>query len=574
MALRARASANTPRSERAGAARKSAQPRHSPAPPPEPLMQRNRPQLARVFDAASGASPGEPAALMPLRGFLKFLSDAAVVPRLLAPADVAANVVSDATTGQRARDGWKISLNEFVARLCLVAELAFARRSRGGSAARQRALLEYLAPACERLYGVELDTLDLDVVSPRAQPSSVYRPSAAVLHDAESPPPPSRRAEQPEQAEVRELRRRLAAERRAKDAIALHADRTCAAMEEELARLRERSVATRQQEQALRALSPRGARGRRHGRAVLGALAVGIISRSRVNATAGWFALWFARVRESALRSVVQADRRRADTAVQEAEETLTSITLHEEQRHRRPKTAGGRLTAERHAKGGMHDNATRGQLTLAASAAKVEAEAWQRRAEDEAHARAAAEREFSKERDAMRDELAQARAAIAKEKEELRLKAEQGAQHAVAERKAREKQLQAEAEERKQKDAEAVQELAVARAAAESSHLPLVSALQAAAAELRGELRAAEGEADQNLELCDRVATLGSRRWLLWRSLSRWRSLAFICGAEAAMSHRRVLLAMLLLHQRRRAQLRRRAFQAWASWVSELFYE
>ena len=118
------------------------------------------------------------------------------------------------------------------------------------------------------------------------------------------------------------------------------------------------------------------------------------------------------------------------------------------------------------------------------------------------------------------------------------------------------------------------MQELAVARAAAESSHLPLVSALQAAAAELRGELRAAEGEADQNLELCDRVATLGSRRWLLWRSLSRWRSLAFICGAEAAMSHRRVLLAMLLLHQRRRAQLRRRAFQAWASWVSELFYE
>lgn len=535
------------------------------APRPAALMQLNRVQLGIVFDAAAGAQPGEPAALMGLRRFLQFLSDMAVVPRLLDPAQVAANVVSDATTGQRARDGWKISFNEFILRICLVAELVFGKRH-SSDAGRQRALLEYLAPSCERLYGVELQVPS--VTEARLPP---YDPSS-IVYGAESPSSPRSEASplvtSAAQADslVRTLQQRLAdaerqlrSERKAKETIVLHADQTRVAMEKELARLRAQSVSVRQQEQALRSLSPRGLRGRKRGRAVLGALAVGIISRSRINATAGWFQLWVARVREFELRRTVIVDRRRADTAVQEAEQALTALTLREEQRQDRLLTVPPELSGQSPSR----IQAGPSDAELAISAAKAETEAWQRRARAEANARVVVERARSEERDALRNALAASEALAARAEQD-----ERNTQKAAAERALLEKQLHVEMESNARRESEAAQELAVARESAESSHLPVVAALQEVAAELREELRASEMEVERQFVVCDRIAAQSGRRRRLWRAFSRWQTLAFICEAKAAANQQKVLLVAVLLHQRRRAQLRRQAFGAWSTAV------
>ena len=533
-------------------------------PQPAAPMRLNRVHLGNVFDAAAGAKPGEPAALMGLRRFLQFLSDVAVVPRLLDPAQVAASVVSDATTGQRARDGWKISFNEFILRICLVAELVFGERH-SSDEGRQRALLEYLAPSCERLYGVELQ---VPVVTNARLP---YEPSSLV-HGTESPL--STRSDASPRVTsagktvslVRTLRQRLddaerqlRSERKAKETIALHADQTRMAMEKELALLRAQMVSVRQQEQALRSLSPRGLGGRRRGRAVLGALAVGIISRSRANATAGWFQLWVARVRELELRRTVIVARRRADTAVQEAEQALATLTLRDERRQGRSLTVPQELSGQSPSRiqAGLSD------AELAISAAKAETEAWQRRAEAEANARVVAERARSEERDALRNALAASEALAARVEE-----GERNAQKDAAERALLENQLRVEVESNVKRASEAAHELAVARESAESSHFPVVAALQEVTAELREELRASEMEVERHFVVCDRIAAQSGRRWRLWRAFSRWQTLAFICEAKAAANQQKVLLVAVLLHQRRRAQLRRQAFGAWTTAV------
>eukprot|EP01043_Picozoa_sp_COSAG02_P008365 COSAG02_NODE_266_length_26580_cov_9.209207_13_plen_532_part_00 len=508
---------------------------------PGAVMQHNRANLEKVFNAAAGAKPGEPAALMGLRGFLQFLSDTAVVPRLLAPAEVAANVVSDATTGQRARSGWKVSFNEFMLRICLLAELAFGQRH-SSNEARQRALLEYLAPSASMIYGV---TLELHVPNAASAPCSLYKPSSngdrAESLSRSPRPVSSLRAPGAEQAEsfVHKLQQRLAdAERQ------LRSERNGReAAEKELMRLRAHIVASRQQEQALRALSPRGLRGRKHGRAVLGTLAVGIISRSRVNATAGWFQLWIARAREAEMQRSVLADRQRADTAVQKAEEALTTLTLHEEQRQDRSHTVPSEV---RNCSPGRMGT---GPSELAISAAKKETEAWRRRAEGEGKALVVSERKRNEERDALCNAL----------------------EKAAAERALLEQQLHGEVESMARREVEAARELAAAHESAGSSHLHVVAALQRVAAELREELRSSELEVEKQFRVCNRIAAQSERRWRLWRAFSRWQTLAFICEAKAIASQQKVLLVAVLLHQHRRAQLRRQAFGAWSCRVRGL---
>ena len=580
-------------------------------------LQAGRAQLALIFDAACARAAGagavsQPAALMSVRSFLGFMSEAHVVPQLLSPAEVAAGVV--------AMDRRGISLNEFIERLRVTAELAFGADRRVTAAARQQALLEFIAPACAAVYGVELP---LGMPSPphAASPVGTYRPSAALLPEASPEPPPARQRQrqhasppspQPQEqrrgpsggaAKLHELHERLAeaerdlrSERREKAAIALHADRACAAMEAELERLRRESVSNRQQEQALRALSPRrsGARGRRHGRDVLGALAVGIISRSRVSATAGWFEVWVARVREGMLQRAVATERRRADAALAGAEDALVSITLREEQQHHQqieqqaPSRLAGRhrdmdalglspaVTARR--SGGASAAATattapkthRGltlaakdekhaELSLAVSAAKVEGEAWRRRAEGEATTRAAAEREFEKERAAAAEALA---GALSRAEEQANAQIKAAKQEAEVEWMEREGELFVQAQAAATQAAEAVT----------SAPSQVVSALQGAASELRQELRGAEAETDRYFQILGSVSSLGVRRWLLWRVLSRWRSLAFIVGHETTAAQSKVVLVVLLLHQRRRQQLRLRAFQCWRQWVATLW--
>lgn len=557
MALR-RASVNTSHH------RSPVKPSRLKATQPEALMQLNRRNLAKVFDAAAGANPGEPAALMGLRRFLQFLSDASVVPRLLSPADVATNIVSDATTGQRARDGWKISFNGFILRICLVAELAFGQQHSSG-ADRQRALLEYLAPSCERFGGVTLQ-LELPVETPVSYTPSPLRCDANLqrLHPvprSASPRSPStEKVVHKLQQRLAKVERQLRLEREAKSSIALHADQTCAALEDELIRLRVQAVSTRQKERALRAMSPRGDRGCMHGRDVLGALAIGIISRSRVNATAGWFQLWVARVHESELRRSVMANRQRADTAVHEAEEALTTLTLREERKRDRSHN----VPANKCDWTPSRMQAEVANAELATTVAKAETATWQRRAEAEANARAMAEMEFSQERTALRNALAASQAAAAKA--EQAEQAERDTRKAVDDRALVEKELYLEA---KTRESEAMRELA----AAQSSHLPVVAALQAVAAELRGELRASEMKVDGQIEVCNHIATKSGRRWRLARLFSRWRTLAFICGQRVYASQQRVLLVAVMLHQRRRAQLRRHVFEAWSGWAHKLSY-
>jgi flagellar biosynthesis GTPase FlhF len=525
---------------------------------PGALMQRNRGNLGKVFDAAAGAKPGEPAALMGLRRFLQFLSDTAVVPRLLAPAEVAANVVSDATTGQRARDGWKLSFNEFIGRTCLVAELAF-RQRHNSDEARQCALLEYLAPSIQMIYGVTLELHLPTVANARA---SVYKPSsnddrAELLSSPQSSS--SLRVSSAGQAEslVRKLQRRLVdAERQLRSEL-----KAREATEEELTRLRTQSVSSRQKEQVLRALSPRGLHGHKHGRAVLGVLAVGIIARSRVNATAGWFQLWIARVREAEMQRIVIVDRQRADTAVQEAEEALTTLTFREERRQDRSHA----VPAEVHSCNCGPSRSQAGPSELAISAAKAETEAWHRRAEGETKARVIAERERNEERDALRNALASLETEATRAEQ-----AERKAQKAVADCALLEKQLHVEVESKARREVEAARQLAAAHESARASHSHVVAALQNVAAELREELRSSELEVERQFGVCNRIAAQSGRRWWMWRTFSRWQTLAFICEAKAVASQQKVLLVAVLLHQHRRAQLRRRAFGAWSSRVRD----
>lgn len=530
-------------------------------------MRLNRGNLGKVFDAAAGAQPGEPAALLGLRKFLQFLSDVAVVPRLLAPAEVAANVVSDATTGQRARDGWKISFNEFILRICRVADIVFERQHRSGTA-RQRALLEYLAPPCERLYGV---TLELQVPADTSAAPPPYKPSSLVHCDGSPPLSPSRTSLGVSDADllVHKLQQRLAdaerqlrSERKARDAVTLRADQACAAMEEELTRLRAQSASARQQEQVVRALSPRGLRRKTHGRAVLGALAVGIIARSRINATAGWFQLWVSRVRESKMQRTVMIDRQRADTAVQEAEQALTSLTLREERQQNRSHPAPIEM---RNRDRGRMQSGPAYDAELAVSAAQQEAEAWRRRADGEAKARAMAKQE----QDALRDALEASQIVAARVE-----RAERDAQKAAAECALVEKQLRSQVELNTRREAEAARELASVRESAESSHLPVVTALQEVSAELRQALRACERTLERQLLVSYRIAGKSAHRWQMWRAFSRWRTLAFICEAKAAAGQQRVLLVAVLLHQRQRAHLRRKAFRAWSNMVRAVLYE
>eukprot|EP01043_Picozoa_sp_COSAG02_P039323 COSAG02_NODE_3097_length_7379_cov_2.471154_2_plen_222_part_00 len=205
------------------------------------------------------------------------------------------------------------------------------------------------------------------------------------------------------------------------------------------------------------------------------------------------------------------------------------------------------------------------GPSELAISAAKEETEAWYRRAEGETKARVIAERERNKERDALRNALASLETEATRAEQ-----AERKAQKAVADCALLEKQLHVEVESKARREVEAARQLATAHESARASHSHVVAALQNVAAELREELRSSELEVERQFGVCNRIAAQSGRRWWMWRTFSRWQTLVFICEAKAVASQQKVLLVTVLLHQHRRAQLRRRAFGAWSSRVRD----
>ena len=570
----------------------------APAPAPSAAMQRNRVALAAVFAAAVGHA----ATVMGLRDFLRFAADVAIVPELLS-AQVAAELLGEAAArasrggGERGSE-WQLAFADFLGVLCAVAERAFDDSGAAHATVqrRQAALLRFLAARCLARFGVELDV---------GGEESGYRPGPALL--AASPgreeasdedvwhSPLAAEEEEPgeEEAggegELDALRRRLEAcerelraERKEKGEIAVHADRACAAMEQQMKRMRQ------QEDGALRALSP--CADVRRGRAVLGTLAVGIIGRQRLLATAGWWRVWRDRVRMAAaeaqiagLQRAADEQRARADEAVRGAEEALTEITLRDEG------TAATRLRALEGPREGVPRLVLEpapasssfemcGSAQAASTPVNEEVESWRRRAQAEARTRAEAERLWRKDQ----TKLAAAERQLARLGAARLRQAEYGAQRCT-----RRRMRECLARWREHALRAGQVRLAVERMGGKNSQLSrgrtfrqwantvelsrqrrrwesaTSTALRESCTELRRELRESESEADRATLLGEALAARGARMRALGLALSRWRAL-LRGAAEATLAHRKVLLVVLLLHHTLGRRRLKSSLDAW----------